>query len=258
MSAPLLPLRRRFPTPLLLAAALAVAPAAVGAAPKAVSCSAHKGTGFSATARGLSDAYSGCPKPILIRSPDGRSLAAVWQDRRDIMHFAVRGRAGILRRRIVAGPNHALAWAPDSRAFFLTINDGGLVGSYLLSVGLKVGGRLRLVDLTPLVTRRFGHPVRCFDAEGPNVAGIAWLGSSRRLLVAAEILPHSNCDSMGNFRAYVVDPYARRIVAAYGQLEAKRRFWKFLGPELRNANDSCARRPEACFIPQLHPRSKAG
>jgi hypothetical protein len=113
-----------------------------------------------------------------------------------------------------------------------------------------------MIDLDPLIARGFGHPVRCFEKEAPNTAGIGWHGSSRRLIAAAEIVPHSNCDAMGNFRAFEVDPLRRRILASYDQLEAKRRFRRLLGDELRNADDGCVRSPPSCFIPQLHPEAR--
>jgi hypothetical protein len=215
-------------------------------------CRSSEGGGaFSRAAVPLYPVYGGCG-PVRVRAPDGRSAARIWSDKAERMHLAVHGALGSLTAPIVAGPNHELLWAPDSRAFFLTLNDGGIVGGYDLSVVLRTGGRLRIVDLSKLVRRRFGHPGRCYDPEDPNVVGVGWLGSSHRLVVAAEILPHSNCDRMGTFRAYLVDPHKRRIVAAYKQAEAKRRFRLMIGPELRNADDQCERRPSACWIPDLH------
>lgn len=110
------------------------------------------------------------------------------------------------------------------------------------------------IDLTPVIYRAFGHPVRCYDPESPNVGGITWL-KGNRVAVAAEILLHSNCDSMGNFKVYVVDLDTLKIVKSYDQLTAKRVFATTLGVELRNADDTCARHPVDCQIPDLHGRS---
>jgi hypothetical protein len=56
------------------------------------------------------------------------------------------------------------------------------------------------------------------------VGGIGWLRNGRRILVAAEIVNHSVCDSPGTFAAYEVDVETLQITARYSQLEAKRRF----------------------------------
>jgi hypothetical protein len=226
------------------------------AAPKPRTCeeeALQAGDGFSRTAIRLNWVYQ-CGRTVAIPSPDGRSTARVSQTG-ERMQLDVSGAIGKLSATFDDGPNSSLAWAPDSKALFVTVNQGGIVGSYSLSIvgELDPFPGLDMWDFTHLVHEAFGHPVRCFDPEHPNVAGIAWRGSSRRLLVAAEILPHSNCDSMGIFKGYVLDPYAGKIVETYDQLEMKRRFRPLLGPRLLNATDECITRPRRCWIPQLHP-----
>ena len=83
-----------------------------------------------------------------------------------------------------------------------------------------------------------------------------WVKGSSEILVAAETLPHSNCDNMGTFRAYLIRLPDGHILKSYGQIEAKKLFWKHLGAELRDADDDCILRPGSCDIPQLHPDKK--
>lgn len=45
-----------------------------------------------------------------------------------------------------------------------------------------------------------------------------------------------------------MEPYTQRV--------AKERFGSLMGPRLQNAPDDCDGRPEACYIPQLHPEIK--
>jgi hypothetical protein len=215
-----------------------------------------KGDAFGRSATRLNWVYQ-CEREIVIASPDGRSRARIYPGE-DEMRLQVSGAAGEFEASFYNGPNSALSWAPDSRALFLTVNEGGIVGNYKLSIVAELDAfpGLDMWDFTHLVHEAFGHPVRCFSPEHPNVAGIAWLGSSKRLLVAAEILPHSNCDRMGNFTGYVLDPFEGTIVHRYDQPEMKRRFGHLLGPELLNADDNCAARPESCWIPQLHPEAR--
>lgn len=96
------------------------------------------------------------------------------------------------------------------------------------------------------------HYPKCFDPEIPNLAGISWINGSKNLLIAAQILPHSNCDMMGTYSVYEIQLPSGKIIKKYTQLEAKKRFWNLLGPELRNADDECFTKPGSCQIPMLH------
>jgi hypothetical protein len=146
-------------------------------------------------------------------------------------------------------------WAPDSEAFFLTFSDGGTVGNYKVFVYYPSKEGVKVLDPTSAVEKDFlARYPKCFDPEIPNFGGITWLKDSRRLLVAAEVLPHSNCDMMGTFAAYEIEVPSGRIVKKYGQLVAKQHFWNLLGPELRNANDDCFTKPGSCEIPMLHEK----
>lgn len=188
-------------------------------------------------------------------SPDKRWKITTGGVDDDTLPFRVRGRFGTFDFATPDVVDAELVWSPDSLAAFFTGSDGGAVGTYHTHVIYRRAGHLTQVDLSPLIIKRFGHPVRCYEPEDPNVGGITWLGKDR-LLVAAEIPPHSNCDAMGTFTAYEVDLRTLRIVKTYSQIEAKRRFWSALGSELREAQDGCDRRPRACEIPPLHGRTK--
>lgn len=216
---------------------------------------------FSAKSVSLQSVYERGP-PVTVTSPDGRSKATaiILHPERDDGRFvvSVRGRLGSGRFEIAYGPNAELLWAPDSKALFVTGDDGGLVGTYELQVIQRVGGRLRSRDLSPLLARAYGQPVRCFSVETPNVAGVAWLGSSRRLLAAVETPAHSNCDSFGTFALFEVDSVAMKVVHRFDQLKAKATFGPLLGEELVGADDDCARKPSTCWIPQLHPEPGFG
>jgi hypothetical protein len=202
---------------------------------------------FSARSVDLNDTLF-CGRTIRIPSPDGRS-AVVAMRRGERLFLRTRGAIGRGWFALLDGPNQGVLWAPDSRAFFVTTNGAGLIGGYHLSVGARFGGRLALRDLSRFVMRAFGHPTYCYGGpEDPNVAGVAFLGSSRRLLVAAQIMNHTVCDSFGTFRAYIVDPYAPRVIESIGQIEAKRRFRALLGPFLAYADDVCIADPRRCLI----------
>ncbi|HEV2489187.1 MAG TPA: hypothetical protein VGT03_05225 [Candidatus Acidoferrales bacterium] len=146
-------------------------------------------------------------------------------------------------------------WSPDSKAFAETYSDGGAVGQFHVLIYYANGSRV--IEPTNQVTEEFlSHPRSCFSPEDPNIAAIEWIKDSSEILVAAETLPHSNCDNMGTFRAYMIHLPDGNILRSYGQLEAKKLFWKHMGRELRNADDECIIKPGSCYIPQLHPDSQ--
>lgn len=151
-------------------------------------------------------------------------------------------------------PDCDVAWSPDSRAFFATYTMGGAVGGFVTQVFFVRATGLDVIEPTRAVVKDFlSHPRACFAPEGPNVGAIEWIRDSSEILVATETLPHSNCDNMGTFRAYIIHLPDGDILKSYGQIEAKKLFWKHMGSELRNADDECILKPGSCYIPQLHP-----
>jgi hypothetical protein len=139
-----------------------------------------------------------------------------------------------------------IAWSPDSKAFFVTTSNAGRNGNYELTVYFVNGKKVTKRYVTPAILNAFGHPVKCDWEEDPNVAAVKWLNSSKRLIVAAEIVNHSNCDSYGTFRAYEVALPEVRIIKTYGQIESKRLFGKDIGWELKDAPDKCITHPKSC------------
>ncbi len=167
------------------------------------------------------------------------------------------GAIGTSRTDIRQGVGLELLWAPDSSAFFINTSFGGATGDFHLFVIGNFEGRLQSREITQLIYKNYGHPVRCDPQSGgiepPNVAGISWIPNTRNPWVAAEVIPHSLCDSMGTFRAYEVEPYDMVIVRKINQLDAKRELWPVLGQELRRASNSCIRSPKSCYVVTNHP-----
>lgn len=219
-----------------------------------------KGGFYSKSAVPLRDAIAGSDHSVLIDSPNHRSrvIATYREDKLDT-HIDLRltGELGDLQLDLNPGVASELLWSPDSRAFFVTSSDGGANGNYHLYLVDQFGGKLQNREITNLIYKQFGHPFRCDPAnrwfERPNVAGIGWTGRSHQLWIAAEVVPHSVCDSFGTFRVFEFDPETNQVLRILGQLEAKRELRPMLGEELQNADDSCARRPKSCFVSTNHP-----
>jgi hypothetical protein len=184
-------------------------------------------------------------KPGTIPAPDGK---------RSIVIKTVEGLPAILIRTgsHVYSPsippliNAEAAWAPDSRAFFVTYSDAGNVGRYHVLVVYVTDVGIQVIEPVPDGSSLF-RPT-CFDPELPNVGAIGWIGNgSDRLAIAVEVPPHSSCASMGTFKAYVIQLPSARVVSTYGQIEAKRAFSKLIGGELRGAEDECVEKPQSCI-----------
>ena len=156
-----------------------------------------------------------------------------------------------------AWPCPEIGWSPTSDLFFVTYSDGGSVGTYHVSAYRFADANLMKIDPTPAVRRDFQRRYpNCFSPEQPNIAGIAWSADATRLLVAAEVLPHANCDDMGTFALYAVAVPDGKIIDRIPQVIAKALLHDALGPELRGADDRCLLQPGSCGIPALHQQKK--
>jgi hypothetical protein len=153
-----------------------------------------------------------------------------------------------------AGVGSELLWARNGRAFLVTTSDGGANGPFRTMLVDGRSGKPRARDLSPLIYRAFGHPVDCGWPERPNVGAVTWL-SRNRVVLAAEIVAHSNCDSFGTFAAYEVDLENMRVTRRIDQISAKRVFTRELGQELKAAPDQCVRTPSSCWVATNHPSS---
>lgn len=185
-------------------------------------------------------------------SPDGKKKVSIELlgdiDEDFLAKVKVDIEQGQLSATIRFGLDTEVLWSPDSMAFALTGSCCGADGQYATDVFYVLKKRLVKLKLTALVERAFGHPVRCTWTESPNVVALRWLIPSKKLLVAAEIMGHSNCDSFGTFKAYVVDLSVPRVVKVLNQLEAKRLYHDDLGEELLQSPDNCIRDPKSCAL----------
>jgi hypothetical protein len=195
-------------------------------------------------------------------SPDGQKsvvIRSISDDKAEDFPATVVVRIGNekLTVRIGFGLNAEVLWSPDSNAFTVSGSRDGVVGLYLTDVFMVDAAGLTRVPLSNVVWRAFGHPVRCGWPEYPNVGAITWLDGSSRLLVAAQIIGHSVCDSNFTFKAYEVEISTQKILRSYNQLEAKKLFKQNLGEWLMAAPDECIRNPKACWVATIHRESKA-
>lgn len=188
-----------------------------------------------------------------VASPDGRgevSLRLIEPRGEEPFRTAlkIRARNKTFEGKVNFGLDSEVLWSPDSKAFAITGSSDGANGLYWTTVFLVEANRLVEIPLTEKIWQAFGHPVKCGWAESPNVGAVTWIRPSARLLVAAEIIHHSNCDSFGTFTAYEIDVPSKRIIKTYNQLATKTLFKEDLGEELASAPDDCVRSPQSCYV----------
>lgn len=206
------------------------------------------------------DQIAGPGRPLTVHSPGGESrVVATYDEKTDdgrvLLHTSGQIGRGLID--LGAGVGAELLWARNGRAFLVTTSDGGANGPFRTMLVDGHSGRPRARDLSPLIYRAFGHPVECGWPERPNVGAVTWL-SGTRVVVAAEIVAHSNCDSFGTFAAYEVDVEGMRVVRRIDQVAAKRIFARELGQELAAAPDQCIRTPSSCWVATNHPHGSEG
>jgi hypothetical protein len=188
-------------------------------------------------------------KRLIIPSPDGRNSINVdapqntnSHDPRPVTLFA-NGKSYPIS--VGWWINAEAAWAPDSKAFFITYSDDGNIGRYHVKIFYVSDSGFQVFE--PIPDGRTIFQPRCFDPELPNVGAIKWMGAdSRSLLIAVEVPPHSSCASMGTFEAFEIELPSGKVVSHYDQLTAKKLFKSYLGDELLNADDGCIRKPQSC------------
>jgi hypothetical protein len=189
---------------------------------------------------------------IRIPSPDGtKNVTATYEQKTDFLLLTIAAGAKQFKAKVEGGVGAELAWSPDSKAFFMTWSDSGLDGEYHTLVFYVSERDLRRVNLDLAAKRAFGHPIPL--PCDTNVVGVAWLDGSRRILIAVQVPPLSICDSYNTFRAFEVSLPEAVVIHSYGQIPAKKKFWTYLGKDLRDAPDDCITDPNSCKPANYHP-----
>ncbi len=128
------------------------------------------------------------------------------------------------------GPKAELLWAPDSRALAVTADDGGAAGRFDLSILVhrKKGRHWRQIDLGDRVAKLFAPEMRCGGEVVPNVGAVGWT-SGQRLIVAAQVPPHADCDDKGHIAAYIVDAASGDVLMQLDPRALRRHYRRMLG-----------------------------
>lgn len=66
---------------------------------------------------------------------------------------------------------------------------------------------------------------QCSPQEIPNVAAIDWIKSSDKLLILAQVPPHSSCNKMGMIKIYEISIPSGHILRSYNE-NALPKYWR--------------------------------
>jgi hypothetical protein len=153
-------------------------------------------------------------RDILIFAPDHRRIARILKD-----HWWIED--GTKR---IAPKNSSLfypaefAWAPDSRAFFITTSIGYTTGYEVRLYRIAEGKIISIGKVNKTVRLDFEHRHRCFSygvGNDPNIAGLKWLNGSERILVAAEVPPLGICKEADYFGGYEISISSGEILRRF-------------------------------------------
>ena len=125
-----------------------------------------------------------------------------------------------------------LGWSPDSAGFFVTGSDGGEVGNWQVDVYLIAGSQVRRYDIMKEVEKDFAPHLQCQPPEKLNIGAVGWVAGSRRLVLVAEVPPHSSCLNMGEIRGYLVSVPSGKILRVYSARALRVRWGNMLGTRL--------------------------
>lgn len=182
----------------------------------------------------LSSARSKAPyqtRDIRVASPDRQKIARIVKD---IWWIETDG------AKIVLGPNASqilypaeLAWAPDSRALYITEGSGYSTG-YRVHIYRLEDHKLHCVtDLNQSLQHDFERRHKCSDGQSPNIAGLHWMDDSQQLLIVSEVPPVGICVDMEYFGGYLIAVDSGKIVKRYSPEALKDRWEDVLGYRLK-------------------------
>jgi hypothetical protein len=191
-------------------------------------------------------------RSIRVPSPDGQKIIRIEKDQWWLI---------VTGQKIPLKPHNAyvtypaeIAWAPDSKAFYVTQSDGNIAGFHTIIYQLE-GKQIRSLDLNRLLHRDFDRRHKCVFYDGgkdvgedPNIGGLQWIDGSRSLLFIAEIPPHSLCPEPGYFGGYLVSIPDRRIMSRYSPQQLMTDWATVLGERLRGDFSSLSQ-PQRLAVP---------
>jgi len=125
-----------------------------------------------------------------------------------------------------------ISWAPDSKAFFLTANEGGQDEAWYITVYVIEYDRVNYYDVTAEAAGRFKESVKCSGADEPNFGAIKWLKESKNLLLVAEAPDRASCSEKDARRGYIVEVPSGKVLSELDMKKMQDDWGEYLGPRI--------------------------
>ena len=171
-------------------------------------------------------------RDIRVLSPDRQKAARIVNDHWWIEIGGVRISLGAKKSSILYPAE--FAWAPNSRALYITEGAGYTTG-YRVRIYSLDDNKLRTEDdVNQTVQRDFERRHKCAEGQLPNVAGVHWMNDSRHLLLVAEEPPVGICPDENYFGGYSISVGDGQIVERYSPNTMKDRWKDVLGYRLKD------------------------
>jgi len=171
-------------------------------------------------------------RDILIFAPDHRKVAHILKDQWWIEDGTQRIAA---KDSLLLYPAE-LAWAPDSRAFFITTGTGYTTGYEVEFYRIAEGKIISIGKVNKTIRSDFEQHHRCFSygiGNDPNIAGLKWLNGSERILLVAEVPPLGICKEANYFGGYEISLSSGDILRRLSPDELTAAWSQVLGERLK-------------------------
>jgi hypothetical protein len=134
-------------------------------------------------------------REIHVLSPDKQKEVVVEGTK---LKVVIKGKASPELEDYGVQPLAELLWSPNSNAFFLTESDGGEVGTWNVTIYEIKGTQVRKLFVSKHVLDSFRKRYTCTESEEPNITAVKWINGGSKVLLVAQVPPHSSCRN-GNY-----------------------------------------------------------
>ena len=125
-----------------------------------------------------------------------------------------------------------IAWAPDSKAFVLTANEGGRDEAWYVTVYMFEYDRVNYYDVSSEAAGKFKERYACLADSEPNIGAIKWLKESKNLLILAEAPGSASCSDKSVRQGYIVEVPSGKVVSELDMKKLQDDWGEYLGPRV--------------------------
>lgn len=125
-----------------------------------------------------------------------------------------------------------IAWAPDSKAFVLTANEGGQDEAWYVTVYMLEFDRVNYYEVTAEAAGRFKERYACLASDAPNIGAVKWLKESKNLLLVAEAPARTSCSDKNVLWGYIVEVPSGKVLSELEPKKLQDDWGEYLGPRI--------------------------